>query len=166
MQNLSHTDASRYAKTIEVSKRVRWEIERDVIRGRDFDFSKPFLPSGLSLVGEIDFLSDSERLAYSHVQGRTYACMFGLVERFITAKAMELCQAQALGNQTVLEALLRMVDEEVKHQALFRRMEQTMAATMPPGHTATADPDEVAKAVLCYSHWAALALTLDIELFS
>lgn len=31
---------------------------------------------------------------------------------------------------------------------------------------ATADPDEVAQAVLCHSHWAVLALTLDIELFS
>lgn len=73
-------------------------------------------------------------MAYSHVQGRTYACMFGLVERFSTAKAMELCQAHALGDQTVLEALLRMVDEEVKHQALFRRLAQTMAAHMPAGH--------------------------------
>jgi len=166
MQDLSTADISRYAKTIEVSKRVRWEIERDVIRGRDFDFSKAFLPSGLSLVGEIDFLSATEQRSYSQVQGRTYACMFGLVERFITAKAMELCQAQALGDQTALEALLRMAEEEVKHQALFRRLEQTMAAAMPPGYTKTADPDAVAQAVLCNSPWAVLALTLDIELFS
>ena len=166
MHNLSSAEISRYAKTIEVSKRVRWEIERDVIRGRAFDFSKAFLPSGLSLVAEIDFLRADERLIYSHVQGRTYAYMFGLVERFITAKAMELCQAQALGDQTALEALLRMVDEEVKHQALFRQLEQAMAATMPSGHTSTADPDAVAQAVLCNSPWAVLALILDIELFS
>ena len=166
MHNLSSAEISRYAKTIEVSKRVRWEIERDVIRGRAFDFSKAFLPSGLSLVAEIDFLRADERLIYSQVQGRTYAYMFGLVERFITAKAMELCQAQALGDQTALEALLRMVDEEVKHQALFRQLEQTMAATMPGGHTSTADPDAVAQAVLCNSPWAVLALILDIELFS
>lgn len=166
MQDLSTADIGRYAKTIEVSKRVRWEIERDVIRGRDFDFSKAFLPSGLSLVGEIDFLSAGEQRLYSQVQGRTYACMFGLVERFITAKAMELCQAQALGDQTALEALLRMAEEEVKHQALFRRLEQAMAAVMPPGYTKTADPDAVARAVLCNSPWAVLALTLDIELFS
>ena len=43
----------RYAKVIEISKRVRWEIERDVIRGRAFDFSKTFLPRGLSLVDEL-----------------------------------------------------------------------------------------------------------------
>ena len=41
-------NTERYAKVIEVSKRVRWEIERDLIRGRQFDYSKTFLPSGLS----------------------------------------------------------------------------------------------------------------------
>jgi hypothetical protein len=42
--------AERYAKVIEVSRRVRWGIERDLIRGRGFDYTKTFLPSGLSLV--------------------------------------------------------------------------------------------------------------------
>ena len=37
----------RYGKAIEVSKRVRWDIDRDVIRGRQFDFDKKFLPDGL-----------------------------------------------------------------------------------------------------------------------
>jgi len=36
----------RYAKCIEVSKRIRWEIDRDVIRGRAFDYGMPFLPDG------------------------------------------------------------------------------------------------------------------------
>jgi hypothetical protein len=38
----------RYAKCIEASKRIRWDIDRDVIRGRSFDGSKKFLPDGLS----------------------------------------------------------------------------------------------------------------------
>ena len=49
----SPTTTARYAKVIEVSKRVRWEIDRDVIRGRHFDYTKTFLPSGLSLVNEL-----------------------------------------------------------------------------------------------------------------
>jgi hypothetical protein len=51
----------RYARVIEVSKRVRWEIERDLIRGRHFDFTKTFLPSGLSLVNELTFLSSADK---------------------------------------------------------------------------------------------------------
>lgn len=34
------TETVRYAKCIEVSKRIRWDIDRDVLRGRRFDFGK------------------------------------------------------------------------------------------------------------------------------
>ena len=44
---------TRYAKCIEVSKRIRWDIDRDVIRGRSFDFAKKFLPDGLSQVDRL-----------------------------------------------------------------------------------------------------------------
>jgi len=54
-------DAGRYAKCIEVSKRIRWDIERDVIRGRRFDYGKSFLPSSLSLVDELPFLTPDQK---------------------------------------------------------------------------------------------------------
>ena len=50
----------RYAKRVEVSKRIRWDIERDVLRGRRFDFSKAFLPDPLSKVSSLDFLSEGD----------------------------------------------------------------------------------------------------------
>jgi hypothetical protein len=43
-------DTSRYSHCIEASKRVRWDIDNDVIRGGQFDFSKKFLPDALSNV--------------------------------------------------------------------------------------------------------------------
>ena len=79
-------NTQRYAKCIEVSKRVRWDIERDVIRGRDFDADHKFLPDGLSFADRIESLSAGERRLLSQIQGRTYANMFGLCERFIGAK--------------------------------------------------------------------------------
>jgi hypothetical protein len=157
---------ARYAKVIEVSKRVRWEIERDLIRGRRFDYTKTFLPTGLSLVNELGFLSADDKRLLSQVQGRTYAYIFGLVERYIAAKTMELGHTQAFDDQVALEALVRMTDEELKHQELFRRLEAMMAADMPAGYVMTADPNAVAGAVLSKSTWAVLALTLDIELFT
>ena len=33
-----------YAKCIAISKKVRWDIDKDVIRGREFDFSKEISP--------------------------------------------------------------------------------------------------------------------------
>jgi P-aminobenzoate N-oxygenase AurF len=160
------THTERYAKVIEVSKRVRWEIERDVIRGRSFDYGKTFLPAGLSLVDELGFMSSADQRLLSQVQGRSYAYIFGLVERFIAAKVMQVAQAKALDDQVALEALVRMTDEELKHQAMFRRLEAMMAADMPAGYVMTADANAVAQAVLGASTWAVLALTLDIELFT
>ncbi len=159
-------DPKRYARCVEVSKRIRWDIDRDVIRGRRFDFSKKFLPDGLSLVDRIDFLNDDERRLLSQVQGRTYANIFGLVERFIGAKVLEISREHWLGDQTALEALVRFSDEELKHQELFRRIERMTAEQMPPGYASTAEPNAVARAVLGKSTWAVLGLTLHIELFT
>ncbi|HJS34553.1 MAG TPA: hypothetical protein VJ766_03600 [Pseudoxanthomonas sp.] len=158
--------SNQYAKVIANSKRVRWDIDNDVIRNRRFDLTKDFLPASLSLVNELGFMTPSDRRLLSQVQGRSYAYIFGLVERFIGAKMIEVSRQHALGDQVALEALVRMTDEELKHQALFRRMEAMMAADMPAGYMATADPDAVAAAVLGKSTWSVLALTLDIELFT
>jgi hypothetical protein len=156
----------RFACCIAASKRVRWDIEADVIRDRRLDRASKFLPDGLSLAGRLDFLSPSDKLYFSQVQGRTYANMFGLVERFIGAKVLEISRDHWLGNQVALEALVRFGDEELKHQALFRRVEALAGEVMPPGYTFGWDPNEVAAAVLNKSSWAVLALTLHIELFT
>ena len=155
----------RYAKAVATSKRIRWDIDRDVIRGRSFDFSKKFLPDGLSKIDRLDFLTAGERRLLSQIQGRTYANMFGLVERFIAAKVLEMTADHRLGNQNALEALVRFSDEELKHQELFRRIERMSGANMPEGYTFLPEPNAVASAVLSKSTWAVLALTCHIELF-
>ena len=157
-------DTGRYAKCIEVSKRIRWDIDGDVLRGRRFDLSKKFLPDGLSKVNALQFLSEREQRLLSHIQGRTYANMFGLIERYIGAKILETTHAHALGDQTAMEALVRFTDEELKHQELFRRIERMIAADMPTGYGFNHDPDAVARVVLGKSTWAVLALTCLIEL--
>ena len=43
------SDNRRYARCIQTSKRVRWDLDEDVIRGRHFDTAQKFLPDGLSL---------------------------------------------------------------------------------------------------------------------
>jgi len=156
----------RYARSVAASKRVRWSIDEDVIRKRTFDTGQKFLPDGLSKVKELGFLSDDERRYLSQIQGRTYANIFGLVERFIDAKVLELSRDHWFGNQTALEALVRFSDEELKHQELFRRIEKLVAERMPPGYRFTWQPNEVAGVVLGKSTWAVLALTLHIELFT
>ena len=162
-----HADPSeRFARCIAASKRVRWDVESDVIRGRRFDLAHKFLPDGLTLADRLEFCSPDEKRYFSQVQGRTYANMFGLVERYINAKVLELSRDHWLGDQVALEGLIRFSDEELKHQALFRRVEALIAEVMPPGYGFAWNPNEVAAIVLGKSTWAVLALTLHIELFT
>jgi len=164
--NTQATESQRYAKCIEVSRRIRWDIEEDVIRGRSFDFEHKFLPDGLSRVQELDFISSAEKRLLSQIQGRTYANLFGLVERFINAKVLEVSRDHWFGDQTALEALIRFSDEELKHQELFRRIEQMIAAGQPEGYEFVPEPNAVASVVLSKSTWAVLGLTCHIELFT
>jgi hypothetical protein len=158
--------SARYARCIKASKRVRWDIDADVIRGRQFDFGRKFLPEGLSRVDQLEFLDAGERRALSQVQGRTYANIFRLIERYIGAKVLELSREHCLGDQVVLEGLVRFSDEELKHQELFRRLECMIDEGMPEGYSQVADPNDVARVVLGKSSWAVLALTCHVELFT
>jgi hypothetical protein len=160
------SDSDRYARCIYISKRVRWELDEDVIRGRTFDVTHKFLPDGLSLTDAFTTLSADEKRFVSQIQGRTYANIFGLVERFINAKVLELSRDHWFGDQVALEALVRFSDEELKHQALFRRIDTMVGDVLPDGYRFDVDPDAVAHVVLGKSTWAVLALTLDIELFT
>ncbi|HZZ95183.1 MAG TPA: hypothetical protein VFE23_21670 [Usitatibacter sp.] len=155
----------RYAKCIENSKRIRWDIDRDVIRGRRLDFDRKFLPDGLSMVARVPFLTDAEKRTFSQVQGRTYANMFGLVERFIAAKVLDVSREHWTGDQVALEALVRLTDEELKHQELFRRMDVLAGEGMAAGYKFLPQPNEVARAVLAASTWAVLGLICHIEIF-
>ena len=159
-------DSSRYAKCIANSKRVRWDIDQDVLRGRQFDFSTHFLPDGLSGLSRHTFLEPTDRRLLSQIQGRTYANIFGLVERYINAKVLELSHEYWFGDQVALEALVRFSDEELKHQELFRRVEQMIGQGMPAGYDFRLEANEVAHAVLGKSTWAVLALTCFIELYT
>jgi hypothetical protein len=155
-----------YARCVAASKRVRWDIDADVLRGRALDESHDFLPRSLSLVDELPFLTDQERRFMSQLQGRTYANLFGVIERYINAKILQLSGDHWFGDQTALEALVRFSDEELKHQELFRRVDQLAAAVMPLGYRCVADGNAIASFVLGKSTWAVLALTCHIETFT
>ena len=165
LQTPESNRAGRYARTVALSKISEWQIDRDLLRGRSFDFSRKFLPDGLSRADQLQFLSADEARLLSQIQGRTYAYVFGLVERFISAKMLDQSRAHIFGDQLAVEALVRFSSEELKHQELFRRMEAMIGPHLPAGYRQVADPNDVARAVLAASTWSVLALTCHIELF-
>ncbi|WP_223430554.1 diiron oxygenase [Pseudomonas sp. GL-B-26] len=158
-------NAARYAQIVRSSKKAEWQIDRDLLQDRSFDFSRKFLPDGLSRIDRLTFLAADEARLLSQIQGRTYAYIFGLVERFISAKMLDQGRAHVFDDQLALEALVRFSNDEIKHQELFRRIETMMGSQLPAGYRQVADPNDVARAVLAASTWSVLALTCHIELF-
>lgn len=159
-------DSARYSNCISASRRVRWDIDADVLRGRDLDFGRPFLPQDMTLAGELSFVDAAGCRALSQVQARSYAGFLGLAGRFVAAKLLETSRDHCLGDQLAFEAHLRCCDEELKHQALFRQLDRMMEDGMPPGYRRVADPNGYTHRVLARSSWAALALACHVELLA
>jgi hypothetical protein len=164
--NIAALDSARYGKCLHNAQKVSWDIDADVIRFRQLDADSKFLPDSLSLVTQLTFLNPAQQRLLSQVQGRTYAYLFGLIERCINAKVLELGRAHCLGDQVALAALLQFVQEELKHQELFRRLEKLADLALPSGYRMTHDPDAAAAAMLRKSTWAVLALTCFVEIFT
>ena len=159
-------NTARYRKVLHNSQKVTWDIDADVIRFRQLDTDSKYLPDSLSLVAQLPFLNPGQQRLLSQVQGRTYAYLFGLLERCINAKMLELGREHSLGDQTAVAALLKFVQEELKHQELFRRVEKLADIALPAGYRMTTDPDSAAAAMMTKSTWAVLALTCFVEIFT
>ena len=159
------TDTARYSRSSNAPRTAPWEIDHDVLRDREFDFNHKFLPDGLTMVGELAFLTEAERRSLGHVQGRTYAFFLGLVERFICAKILDQSPEHRPPDRVAIEEPVAFDDEEIKYQELFRRVAAFIASGMPGGYATVANPNKIARMVLSKSNWAVLALTCHIELF-
>ena len=77
---LSHNYS--YQQCLDNSKKVAWK-EDDVLVGKNFDFSKRFLPNRLSGVDNITCLNDNEKRQLDQIMGNAYCHIFAFVEEFI-----------------------------------------------------------------------------------
>ncbi|HEY7202727.1 MAG TPA: hypothetical protein VIA61_00430 [Methylomirabilota bacterium] len=160
---LSHTYS--YDECLHTSLKVAWK-EEDVLRGRDFDYSKRFLPNRLSGVDEIACLNQDEKRKLNQIIGNAYCHIFAFVEEFIVPQTLQEAQRDVYGEESRLRTLIRFAEDETKHQQMFRRsmalFEKGFGITcgVIPGR------EEVAKVVLGKSRLCSLLLTSMIEWFT
>src|SRR5262245_27668582 len=67
------SESERYARCVQTSKRVRWDIDEDVLRGRRFESAHKLLPDGLSLADAFTTLSLEETRFVNKIQDRNDA---------------------------------------------------------------------------------------------
>lgn len=154
-----------YQDCLDNSKKVSWS-EDDVFAGKNFDFSKRFLPNKLTGVDEIGCLNDDEKRQLNQIMGNGYCHIFAFVEEFIIPTIMEEAMKDAYGDEVKLRSLLRFAEEELKHQELFRRSIDLFGQGFGIECGLIPGREEVAKVVRSKSKLAVLILTSVIEWFT
>jgi hypothetical protein len=154
-----------YGDILQNSLKVAW-TERQVLDGRDFDYSKRFLPNRLSGVDDIGCLNQGEKLKLNQIMGNAYCHIFAYVEEYIIPQALEAAQRDVYGNETRLRTLLRFAEDESKHQELFRRSNALFERGFGVKCGLIPAREEVAKVVLSKSRLCSYLLTSMIEWFT
>jgi len=154
-----------YANVLQNSLKVSW-TERQVLEGRDFDYSRRFLPNRLSGVDDIRCLDGREKLKLNQIMGNAYCHIFAYVEEYIIPQALEAAQRDIYGDETRLRTLLRFAEDESKHQELFRRSTALFEKGFGVRCGLIPAREEVAKVVLSKSRLCSYLLTSMIEWYT
>lgn len=99
---LSHNYS--YQECLDNSKKVAWK-EDDVFAGKNFDFSKRFLPNRLSGVDNITCLNDNEKRQLNQIMGNAYCHIFAFVEEFIIPMVTQTALEDIHGEEVRLRSL-------------------------------------------------------------
>ena len=154
-----------YAECLQNSYRVNWKIS-DVIGGRAFDRSRPWLPARLSGAPSVRCLGEIEKIKLTHVEMGAYAHLFGFVEEYIAPKIITLAHDFELTDHDAFDALTNFAAEEVKHMTLFREVRALVDAAVGFPLSLLPGARDVARIVLTKNTGAVLLLTSAIEWFT
>jgi len=154
-----------YETCLDGAVKNAWTVD-DCFRGRDFDFTKPFLPDRIAGVRAIGCLNDDEKRMLNQIRGNSYCHIFAFVEEYIVPLVVDHARGDVYGDETRLWSLLRFAEEEVKHQEMLRRACDQFEAGFGTSCGLVPGREEVAGAVLDTSPLTALLLTSMIEWFT
>jgi len=160
-----HTLDYSYDLSLQTSIKKAWTVD-EVFRGRDFDFTRPFLPERIAGVHAIACLNPDEKRMLNQIRANSYCHIFAFVEEFIVPLVVDQARADVYGDETRLWSLLRFAEEELKHQQMLHRAGRQFEAGFGVTCDLVPGREAVAGAVLTTSPLAALLLTSMIEWFT
>lgn len=151
-----------YQQCLDNSLKVYWDADK-VLEGKNFDYSKDFLPDSMVGASTVEFLNDDEKRKFNQIAGNSYFHLFQFLEEPITPMIMEAALPGATGDEVKLRALLRFCEEEVKHQALFQNCNKMFREGFGVDCGLIPDKPTVAGAVTGAPRLAAMLLVDMIE---
>ncbi|ACY12685.1 diiron oxygenase [Haliangium ochraceum] len=155
-----------YASCIANSEKIAWKIDEVMPVGTDLDFSRPFLPEELVMLGAIECLNADEKRQLNQIVGNAYLNLFGFVEEYILATVVQHANAEMFGDRVAVRALCRFAEEEVKHQQLFDRYREAFNRGFGQDCGVLDSAVDVAQVIMSKSPVAVMVLTLHIELMT
>jgi hypothetical protein len=90
-----------YETVLEGSVKHAWTVD-DCFQGRDFDFSKPFLPERIAGVRNLTCLDDQEKRTLNQIRANSYCHLFAFVEEFIVPLVLANATRDIYGDETRL----------------------------------------------------------------
>jgi hypothetical protein len=155
-----------YATCIRNSEKVCWKLDEVLPTTTRIDYSRPFLPAPFSGESRTSLLSKDEGLKLNHITGNSYMNLFGFVEEYIIATAVDHAQAEMYGDHDAIRALLRFGEEEIKHQQLFGRYLKLFAESFGTPCKVLDNAAEIAAVILSKSPIAVMLITLHLEIMT
>jgi hypothetical protein len=155
-----------YATCVRNSEKVSWKLDEVLPANTKIDFSRPFLPAPFSGESRTSVLNKHEGLKLNQITGNSYMNLFGFVEEYIIATAVDHAQAEMYGDHDAIRALLRFGEEEIKHQALFHRYLKLFAEGFGTPCKVLDNAAEIAAVILSKSPIAVMMITLHLEIMT
>lgn len=155
-----------YASCVRSSEKIQWRLDEVLPEGTPLDFTRPFLPESLAPTRALTFLDADQRRKLNQISSNAYLNLFHFVEEFILATMTQHAQAEMFGDTHAMRALVRFVDEELKHQHLFERYRRSFDSGFGHACPVLETAAEVASVVMGHTPIAVMIITLHIELMT
>lgn len=152
-----------YLSCVKGSEKACWKLDDAMPPGTRLDFSRPFLPEPLADSSALQFLDGAQRTRLNQITGNAYLNLFQFVEEYILSTMASHAHAEIFGDHDALRALARFVDEEVKHQQLFKRYRDAFDRDFGHPCQVLESAVDVAHVIMSKDPIAVMLVTLHIE---
>lgn len=152
-----------YKNCVDLSEKVSWRLDQILPEDTILNFEKPHMPEALTETDQLTCLNQSEQLKLNHVRSNSYMNLFAFLEEYIIVLTVQHAQAEMHGDHDAIRALLRFSEEELKHQALFKRYCRFFDRDFGTSTKVLDQPAAIADVILSKSPIAVLLITLHFE---
>lgn len=130
---------------------MAWTLDSVFPAGTQLNLDLCFLPQALAPTHVISCLDDDEKLKLNQIAGNAYLNMCVFIELFIISRSCTQIQSRVLGDPVELHALMRLAEEELRHQKLFGRFMRAFERSLGHECGVLVEPSAVANEVMRHS---------------